>query len=90
MIRRFLLRTLQKPEELIGNIKTGIGGVILKVVYGYTVEFHDRDPLVDLVGETAVAFGRINQPTGYLVDSIPARKSTFLGVCSVVAYKPCQ
>ncbi|BAE59625.1 unnamed protein product [Aspergillus oryzae RIB40] len=72
LIRRFLLRTLQKPEELIGNIKTGIGGVILKVVYGYTVEFHDRDPLVDLVGETAVAFGRINQPTGYLVDSIPA------------------
>ncbi|KAB8273824.1 cytochrome P450 [Aspergillus minisclerotigenes] len=61
-------------EHWLKHKELGIGGVILKVAYGYTVEFHDRDPLVDLVGKTAVAFGRINQPTGYLVDSIPALK----------------
>ncbi|KAE8140134.1 cytochrome P450 [Aspergillus pseudotamarii] len=74
VIRRFLLRVLQEPDKLIDHVKTGIGGVILKVAYGYTVEFHDHDPLVDLVSKTAFAFGRINQPTGYLVDSIPALK----------------
>ncbi|OGM46071.1 putative flavonoid 3-hydroxylase [Aspergillus bombycis] len=74
VVRRFLLRTLQKPEELVDHIKTGIGGVILKIAYGYTAEFHGRDPLIDLVEKTSFAFGIINQPAGWLVDSIPALK----------------
>ncbi|KAE8354924.1 cytochrome P450 [Aspergillus coremiiformis] len=73
-VRRFLLRTLRKPEGLMGHIQTTIGGIILKITYGYTTEPHGRDPLLDLVAKTAVGFGKVNQPAAWLVDSIPALK----------------
>ncbi|KAE8375757.1 cytochrome P450 [Aspergillus bertholletiae] len=73
-VRHFLLRTLQSPERLMGHIESGIAGLILKVTYGYTLDSHGRDPLVDLVGQTSLAFGKLNLPAGWLVDSIPALK----------------
>ncbi|KAE8390078.1 cytochrome P450 [Aspergillus alliaceus] len=71
-VRRFLLRTLLKPEGVLDHIKTTIGGIILKVTYGYNISPHGQDPLLDLVAKTAHGFGMVNQPAGWLVDSIPA------------------
>ncbi|KAF7595390.1 hypothetical protein BBP40_006384 [Aspergillus hancockii] len=73
-VRRFLLRTSRKPEDLRDHIHTAVAAIILKLVYGYTVEPNGQDPLIHLVETAAEGFGMINQPAAWLVDSIPALK----------------
>ncbi|KAB8248624.1 cytochrome P450 [Aspergillus flavus] len=73
-VRRFLLRILQKPDELIQHIKTEVGAVILKIAYGYNIEPHGRDPLIDLVNESMENFSAVVKPGTWLVDVIPLLK----------------
>ncbi|KAE8155236.1 cytochrome P450 [Aspergillus avenaceus] len=72
--RRFLLRVLQSPDDLIQHIRTEAGAVILKIAYGYTIEPHGRDPLVDLVNEAMDGFSVGGTPGTWLVDTIPILK----------------
>ncbi|OGM40177.1 O-methylsterigmatocystin oxidoreductase [Aspergillus bombycis] len=70
-VRRFLLRVLQKPDDLIQHIRTEVGAVILKIAYGYNIEPNGRDPLVDLANEAMENFSVAGNPGTWLVDTIP-------------------
>lgn len=71
-VRRFLLRMLERPEDLGQNIRKNAGAIILKIVYGYTIEPYKDDPLVDLIEEALVQFSLATVPGAWLVDIIPA------------------
>ncbi|PWY89157.1 cytochrome P450 [Aspergillus heteromorphus CBS 117.55] len=73
-VRRFLLRVLESPADLIQHIRTEAGAVILKIAYGYTINPHGRDPLVDLANEAMDRFSVAASPGRWLVDTIPALK----------------
>ncbi|KAA8651397.1 hypothetical protein EYZ11_013218 [Aspergillus tanneri] len=68
---RFLLRALREPESLIGHIRKESGAVILKIAYGYTIEPHASDPLVDLVDEAMDDFSQLVLPGAWLVNFVP-------------------
>ncbi|BCR92212.1 uncharacterized protein ACHE_80112A [Aspergillus chevalieri] len=73
-IRRFLLRVLHRPEDLVQHIRTEAGAVILKIAYGYAIEPHGRDPLVDLANDSMEKFSIAGTPGTWLVDIIPFLK----------------
>ena len=50
------------------------GAIILKIAYGYTIEPHGTDPLVDLADRAVSQFSAASQPGIWLVDIIPFRK----------------
>ncbi|EIT81129.1 cytochrome protein [Aspergillus oryzae 3.042] len=68
---RYLLRMLRDPGNWLEHIKKETGAVILKITYGYTVEPHGRDPLVDLAEDAVGKFSLAMVPGAWLVDSIP-------------------
>ncbi|KAE8374971.1 cytochrome P450 [Aspergillus bertholletiae] len=78
-VRRFLLRVLLKPDDLIQHIRTEAGAVILKIAYGYNIEPNGRDPLVDLANESMEGFSAAAIPGTWLVDTIPLLK--YLPTC---------
>jgi hypothetical protein len=80
-VRRFLLRVLEKPADLFQNIRNNTGALILKIIYGYTIEPHKEDPLVDLIEEALTQFSLATVPGAWLVDIIPA--------CTFEAYSQC-
>ncbi|KAI1333660.1 cytochrome P450 oxidoreductase OrdA-like protein [Xylariaceae sp. FL0016] len=71
-VHRFLLRTLEKPKDLVQHIRTEAGAIILKMAYGYTVEANGPDPLIDLADEALAQFSAATVPGTWLVDTIPA------------------
>ncbi|KAI1505139.1 cytochrome P450 [Biscogniauxia marginata] len=68
---RFLLRVLDKPESLLQHIRTEAGAMILKIVYGYTIEPYGNDPLVDLADEALTQFSQAYGAGMWLVDLMP-------------------
>ncbi|KAJ9267651.1 hypothetical protein DTO212C5_5890 [Paecilomyces variotii] len=70
-VGHFLLRVLENPDGLVEHIRKEAGAVILKIIYGYTVEPHDKDALVDLIGEAMDQFGQAAVPGAWLVDIMP-------------------
>lgn len=50
------------------------GAIVLKVAYGYTIEPHGHDPLVDLADEAMATFGLAILPGTWAVDFIPMCK----------------
>ncbi|KAJ5725602.1 uncharacterized protein N7483_006959 [Penicillium malachiteum] len=73
-VSRLLLRLLKEPDELQGIIRKEAGAITLKIAYGYNIEPHSRDPLVDLA-ETAInEFSLALVPTSWLVDFVPILK----------------
>ncbi|XHF99537.1 hypothetical protein AWENTII_003037 [Aspergillus wentii] len=73
-VRRFLLRVMRKPQDLVQHIRTETGAVILKISYGYTIEPHGNDPLVDLVNQSMDEFSFAATPGKWLVDFMPILK----------------
>ncbi|KAJ5166989.1 uncharacterized protein N7482_005770 [Penicillium canariense] len=61
-VARFLLRVLYSPEKLQQHIRKEAGAIILKIGYGYTIEPHDRDPLVDLADKAMEDFSYALRP----------------------------
>ncbi|KAJ5750727.1 cytochrome P450 oxidoreductase OrdA-like protein [Penicillium manginii] len=70
-VAHLLLRLLNKPENLQQHIRKETGALVLKLSYGYTIESHDRDPLVDLVDKAMEEFIVVMLPLTWLVDFIP-------------------
>ena len=68
---RFLLRVLEKPENLRQNIRTEAGAIILKMVYDYTIEPYNRDPFVDLADGGIEQFSLASVPGAWIVDIMP-------------------
>ncbi|KAI2640922.1 cytochrome P450 oxidoreductase OrdA-like protein [Xylaria nigripes] len=71
-VHRFLLRVLQEPENLFSNIRTQSSAIILKMIYGYNIERHGTDFLVNLIDTSSWHFSLAMAVGSWLVDSIPA------------------
>ncbi|PYI28700.1 cytochrome P450 oxidoreductase OrdA-like protein [Aspergillus indologenus CBS 114.80] len=70
-VGRFLMRVLEAPGRLMEHIRKETGAIILKIGYGYTVEPHGRDPLVELADRAMEDFSVAMLPATYLVDYLP-------------------
>ncbi|KAL4808097.1 cytochrome P450 [Aspergillus unguis] len=73
-VARFLLRVLKQPEGLVGHMRTEAGAMILKLAYGYTVEPHGTDPLVELAELVVSRFFFAMMPGAWFVDILPFLK----------------
>ncbi|KAL7914398.1 cytochrome P450 [Trichoderma velutinum] len=71
-VKRFLLRVLNKPDDLFKHIRSEAAAIILKVTYGYTIELYKPDPLVKLIEQVAVYSSKTLIPLRWAVDVIPA------------------
>ncbi|KAI0408983.1 cytochrome protein [Xylaria palmicola] len=70
-VHRFLFRVLQKPELFMDHLRLEASAIILKIVYGYTVEPHKPDPLIQLVNEAMAIFSAAIPLGAWFVDTIP-------------------
>ncbi|KAL4936814.1 hypothetical protein BDV06DRAFT_233009 [Aspergillus oleicola] len=70
-VRRFLLRVLEKPRDLVKHIRTETGAVILKIAYGYNINPRGPDPFVSLANEALENFSIAGTPGAWIVDAVP-------------------
>ncbi|KAI8628042.1 cytochrome P450 oxidoreductase OrdA-like protein [Xylariaceae sp. FL1651] len=71
-VHRFLFRVLKHPDGLLAHIRTEAGAIILTMTYGYTINPHKPDPLVQLADTTLEQFSASTVAGRWLVDVIPA------------------
>ncbi|KAL4801867.1 cytochrome P450 [Aspergillus unguis] len=73
-VRRFLLRLLDAPQHLRRHAHGLAGAFILRVLYGYQIDYTREDPLLCYIEETLEVLTAAVVPGTWLVDSIPALK----------------
>ncbi|KAJ5973004.1 uncharacterized protein N7479_002922 [Penicillium vulpinum] len=73
-VSRFLIRVLDEPENLHQHIRKEAGAIVLKIGYGYTIEPHAQDPLVDLADKAMEEFSYALLPATWAVEFIPIMK----------------
>ncbi|KAK4074870.1 uncharacterized protein Triagg1_5019 [Trichoderma aggressivum f. europaeum] len=71
---RLLRRTVDDPQNLIKHFRTESAAIILKTVYGYSIEQDAVDPLTKLIETMMVNLSQAVMPAARLVDMIPALK----------------
>ncbi|KAG5938821.1 hypothetical protein E4U53_007933 [Claviceps sorghi] len=69
--KRLLLRAMNDPVRLIDHIKTEAAAIILKIVYGYSIESHKVDPLVVGIEHGMDVFCKTVLPFSWAVDIVP-------------------
>ncbi|KAG5917221.1 hypothetical protein E4U42_007331 [Claviceps africana] len=69
--KRLLLRVMNEPSRFIDHIKTEASAIILKIVYGYSIEPHKVDPLVSAIERGMDVFSRTVLPFSWAVDIVP-------------------
>ncbi|QYT01221.1 Cytochrome P450 oxidoreductase OrdA-like protein [Trichoderma simmonsii] len=72
--RRLLKRAMDDPKNLIKHFRTEAAAIILKTVYGYSIEQHAVDPLTKLIETMMTNLSQALNPSPRLVDMIPALK----------------
>ncbi|UKZ80836.1 hypothetical protein TrVFT333_008601 [Trichoderma virens FT-333] len=72
--RRLLKRILGSPKSLVKHFGTEAAAIILKIVYGYSIDPHVSDPLAELIENMMDNFSQAMVPSPRLVDLIPALK----------------
>ncbi|PHH63656.1 hypothetical protein CDD81_5637 [Ophiocordyceps australis] len=77
--KRFLVWMLNKPDKLVENLYTHAGSLILKIIYGYSIEPNKADPLVDIINQIMARFTLIFAPLTWAVDIIPLLEYLPLG-----------
>ncbi|KAL5534784.1 hypothetical protein ACEPAG_1248 [Sanghuangporus baumii] len=70
-VGRFLVHVLEEPGAVLQHIRTMAGAIILKISYGYAIDHHDQDPLVDLAEELLNIFDRTLESGTWIVDILP-------------------
>ncbi|KAI4091485.1 MAG: hypothetical protein LQ344_004085 [Seirophora lacunosa] len=70
--RRFVVRTFRDPGGMMGHLKTLAAAIILKIVYGYSIERDAADPLVDLIEHAMDNLSQAFVPLSWAVDAVPA------------------
>ncbi|KAI1759439.1 putative cytochrome P450 oxidoreductase OrdA-like protein [Hypoxylon sp. FL1150] len=70
-VGHFLLHLLDNPEGLLDHIRREAGAVILKIVYGYTVESHRDDPFIDMATRAMDHLSEACVPGAFMVDIFP-------------------
>ncbi|KAI0350838.1 O-methylsterigmatocystin oxidoreductase [Trametes cingulata] len=68
--RRFLLRLLNNPEDLVPLARHVFSATIMDIVYGINVAEHN-DPYIRLAENAAAIFTQIMVPGQYLVEILP-------------------
>ncbi|KAH6620864.1 O-methylsterigmatocystin oxidoreductase [Chaetomium sp. MPI-SDFR-AT-0129] len=71
-VGRQLVRTLNEPARWLGHCKTAAAATVLKMAYGYTIEPHQPDKLVNSIEKMMTEFSRAAVPMAWAVDIIPA------------------
>ncbi|QSS65943.1 O-methylsterigmatocystin oxidoreductase [Histoplasma capsulatum] len=71
-VSRQLVRALNEPGKWLEHFKTAAAATVLKTAYGYTIEPHKPDPLVDLIDKMMTEFSLAAVPMAWAVDIIPA------------------
>ncbi|GKU06996.1 o-methylsterigmatocystin oxidoreductase [Fusarium langsethiae] len=69
---RFLIRTIERPEEFQKHVKTEASAIILRIIYGYNIEPRKVDPLVSLIENMMTNFSEAFVPLSWAVDIIPS------------------
>jgi cytochrome P450 len=67
-----LVRTLHRPEKALEHYKTTAAATVLQMAYGYSIEPHQDDPLVESVDQMMTEFSQAAVPMAWAVDIIPA------------------
>ncbi|KFY08517.1 hypothetical protein V492_06154 [Pseudogymnoascus sp. VKM F-4246] len=70
-VNRQLIRALNEPEKFLEHFKTTSAATILKMTYGYTIDPHKPDALVDLIEKMMTEFSLAAVPMAWPVDLIP-------------------
>ncbi|KAL3450266.1 putative cytochrome P450 oxidoreductase OrdA-like protein [Aspergillus insuetus] len=70
-VSRFLLQLIDRPQALVSHVRKLAGAVILKIAYGYSIDYQGQDPLVDIAEESVEQFSLAVQPGKWLVDLLP-------------------
>ncbi|KAL7794247.1 cytochrome P450 [Trichoderma ceciliae] len=73
-VGRLLLRTLKAPQQIRQHLKTEANAVVFKLLYSYTVNPKEIDPLVELNDRVTTNFVHSAIPFGRLIEFIPAVK----------------
>ncbi|KAF5495364.1 Multifunctional cytochrome P450 monooxygenase [Colletotrichum siamense] len=71
-VGRQLVRSLREPDDLLRHFKKAAAATSLKVTYGYTVEPHKPDALVDMIEKALTEFAIAASPMAWAVDIFPA------------------
>ncbi|KID59579.1 Cytochrome P450, partial [Metarhizium brunneum ARSEF 3297] len=69
-----MLRIMKQPDDLANHIRRQTGSIILNIVYGYSVEPHEQDPLVELADLSTTQFSMAAEPGAWLIDIFPILK----------------
>lgn len=64
---------------------SAVGSFALRITYGYNVEPHKKDYLVELAELVLGQFGEAVTPGKFLVDLLPARKFPRLFITTLLA-----
>ncbi|KAL2819386.1 cytochrome P450 [Aspergillus granulosus] len=70
-VRRFLVRLLDAPQNLAGHARGLAAGLVLKVLYGYNMDYTRTDPLLDYIEKALKRFIPALAPGRWLVDAFP-------------------
>ncbi|GLB11026.1 hypothetical protein AtubIFM57258_007440 [Aspergillus tubingensis] len=70
--RRLLRCIVDDPGEWVQHLMTQAGAIILKIGYGYDINPHGRDHLVDLADDSMETFSAVLNQT-WLVDLVPVK-----------------
>ncbi|PLB51998.1 putative cytochrome P450 oxidoreductase [Aspergillus steynii IBT 23096] len=70
----FLLHVLKDPSGLVKYVRREAGAVIMKSIYGYTIESHGIDPLVAGAEQIGIEFAQAAVPGCWVVDMLPFLK----------------
>ncbi|KAF9474070.1 cytochrome P450 [Pholiota conissans] len=69
-VRKFLKRTLGKPEDVMDHLRKLSGGIIMRLTYGYEVQ-DGEDPFVNLIEGANENFNAATVPGAFPVDFFP-------------------
>ncbi|GKT81516.1 O-methylsterigmatocystin oxidoreductase [Colletotrichum tofieldiae] len=70
-VSRQLIRALREPGRWLEHYKTNAAATVLQMAYGYTVESHKPDALVELTEKMMSEFSLAASPMAWVVDIIP-------------------
>lgn len=70
-VGRMLLRTLDKPGDVIRHLETESGALMLNMLYGYTPSPHTPDSLVCLINKVMAEFSQAVVVGAWVVDLVP-------------------
>ena len=69
----YLGLTCRVPKHKLTTFTRMTSGLMLKIIYGYNIEPHGSDTLMDLVNLSMSQFAQAVEPGAWLVDSFPPR-----------------